>query len=98
MAEWCWCGWPLGEYWGSAAPANHSSLMRSAAFSAIMMMAAMGLPDTTTGMTEASTTRRPATPRTLPGEQQALGGKGEEGEAAGQVKKREVKKKRLYIE
>ena len=36
----------------------------SEAFSAIMMIGALVLPDTRSGMIEASTTRRPSMPRT----------------------------------
>ena len=38
--------------------------MRSPAFSAIIKVAALVLPETRSGITEASTTRRPSTPRT----------------------------------
>ena len=39
--------------------------MRSAAFSAIMIVAALVFPRTTVSITEASTTRRPSRPSTL---------------------------------
>src|SRR5437879_3340889 len=42
-----------------------SSRTRSADFSPIIIVAALVLPDTTVGMTEASATRRPSIPRTL---------------------------------
>src|SRR5713101_363327 len=41
-----------------------SSRIMSDAFSAIMMIAALVLPDTRSGMIEPSTTRRPSSPRT----------------------------------
>lgn len=45
--------------------ALQSSFTMSAAFSAIIIVGALVLPETMTGITEASTTRRPSTPRTL---------------------------------
>ena len=45
-----------------ASPFITSDLIISAAFSAIIMVGALVLPDTSVGMTEASTTRRPLIP------------------------------------
>ncbi|GEM_PF-1565841 len=45
-------------------PARAAARIMSLAFSAIMITVALVLPDTTVGMTEASTTRSPSRPRT----------------------------------
>ena len=52
-----------GRQWHT--PHAHRCLIRSAAFSASIMTGALVLPEVTEGMTEASTTRRLPTPRTL---------------------------------
>jgi hypothetical protein len=46
------------------APARLAARIRSDAFSAIMIVAALVLPEMTVGITEASTTRRPSIPCT----------------------------------
>jgi hypothetical protein len=43
---------------------GYAALIKSAAFSAIMMVGALVLPPTSVGMTEASTIRSPCSPRT----------------------------------
>ena len=49
---------------GAAIPVRAAARIMSEAFSAIMITVALVLPETTVGITEASTTRSPSMPRT----------------------------------
>lgn len=55
----CWKSWIFYPHW------DQLSFIKSEAFSAIIIVGALVLPETIFGMTDASTTRRPLIPFTL---------------------------------